>query len=213
MVGQQIKYYCPYNHSLSLKATYGHFATSHSHINCYIDMTTLKTRQTEAMAAAKSIARDYVTTTIVDTIVCMDGCDIIGAFLAEELSNAGIMSMNSHQSIYVITPEFQSSGQLLLRDNIKPMVDKKHILLLLASATTGKTIDKSLECITYYGGIVSGISAIFSAVDTVQGYPIHTIFHVSDIDNYHTYSHSQCPHCQKKEPLQAIVNSYGYSKL
>ena len=31
-----------------LKVTPGHFATNHAHINYYIDMTTLKTRLSEA---------------------------------------------------------------------------------------------------------------------------------------------------------------------
>ena len=36
-----------------LKATPGHFATNHSHINYYLDMTTLKTRLSEAQEIAK----------------------------------------------------------------------------------------------------------------------------------------------------------------
>ena len=36
-----------------LKATPGHFATNHSHINYYLDMTTMKTRQNEAERIAK----------------------------------------------------------------------------------------------------------------------------------------------------------------
>ena len=31
------------NGSVPLKVIHGHFATNHSHINCYLDMTTLKT--------------------------------------------------------------------------------------------------------------------------------------------------------------------------
>ena len=47
-------------------------------------------------------------------------------------------------------------------DTLQPMIEGKHVLLLIASATTGKTIKKSLECIKYYGGSIAGISAIFS---------------------------------------------------
>ena len=42
------------NGSVPLKLIYGHFATNHSHINCYLDMTTLKTRQSEAELAAQA---------------------------------------------------------------------------------------------------------------------------------------------------------------
>ena len=62
-----------YNNALDIKVVDGHFATNHSHINRYIDMTTIKSRRKMALAAAKSMATEYVATTIVDTIVCMDG--------------------------------------------------------------------------------------------------------------------------------------------
>ena len=38
---------------LFLRVAKGHFATSHSHINYYIDVTTQKTRLSEAKAVAK----------------------------------------------------------------------------------------------------------------------------------------------------------------
>ena len=66
------------NGSVPLKLIYGHFATNHSHINCYLDMTTLKTRQSEAQLAAQALVQHYVATTIVDTILCLDGTQIIG---------------------------------------------------------------------------------------------------------------------------------------
>ncbi len=198
---------------LELKVIPGHFATNHSHINYYIDMTTIKCRQAAAKEAAKAIVKEYVTTTPVDTIICMDGCETIGAYLAEELSDAGFMSMNAHKSIYVVTPEFNSVGQMIFRDNLQPMIKNKHVLLLLASATTGRTIERSLECIEYYGGIVEGISALFSAAQTVAGREIHAVFHAADLPSYNTYPHNACPYCQAGQKIDAIVNSYGYSKL
>ena len=74
------------NSTLHLKVIPGHFATSHSHINYYIDITTMKSRLSEASLAAKIIAQKYSTSTLVDTIVCMDGCEVIGALLAERLA-------------------------------------------------------------------------------------------------------------------------------
>ncbi len=213
MEKNELKINCSYNSALSLKAYYGHFATSHSHINYYIDMTTLKVRQNEASAIAKSMANEYVSTTVVDTIICMDGTEIIGAYLATDLTAAGIMSMNSHKTIYIITPEFNSNGQLIFRDNIQPMVYNKHVILLLASATTGKTIAKSLECIEYYGGQIQGISAIFSAAKTIYGHKVNSIFSSEDLPDYMNYPQKDCPFCKKGRKIDAIVNSYGYSKL
>ena len=70
-----------------MKVIPGHFVTPNSHINYYIDMTTMKTRQSEAKAAARAMASTYAATTIVDTIVCMDGMEVIGAYLADELTH------------------------------------------------------------------------------------------------------------------------------
>ncbi len=53
----------------------------------------LKSRLSEASVAARELSRQIEATTVVDTIVCIDGCEIIGAFLAEELTRAGIYSM------------------------------------------------------------------------------------------------------------------------
>lgn len=202
-----------YNNNVKISVIPGHFATNHSHITHYIDMTVLKSCHSMAYAAAKSFAGEYLGTTVVDTIICMDGTEIIGSYLAEGLSNCGIVSMNQHKEIYVVTPEFNSVGQMIFRDNLQPMIKGKHVLLLLASATTGRTVERSLECISYYGGIVAGISAIFSANKIISEHPIHTLFKIEDIPEYKTYPHNQCPYCQSGKKIEAIVNSYGYSKL
>lgn len=213
MEEKAMKVYSQYNNFLSVKIIPGHFATNHSHINYYMDMTTLKTRQSMALAAAKSIVHEYVNSTVVDTIVCMDGTEVIGAYLAEELTAAGFMSMNAHQTIYVVSPEMNSMGQLVFRDNLQGMIKGKHVLLLLATATTGRTIERALECIQYYGGEVVGVSALFSAVDEIGGRAIQSIFKNSDFPEYQTYPHSECPQCKAGTKLDAIVNSYGYMKL
>lgn len=197
---------------VALKVIPGHFATNHSHINYYIDLTTLKARQNEAEAAAKLLAY-YSHYTIVDTIVCLDGCEVIGAYLAQELTKAGVMSINQHQTIYIATPEFHTGGQLIFRDNMQLMVKDKNILLLLATATTGKTLSQSIECIEYYGGKISAINAIFSAVDKAHSIPVNSIFTQKDIPDYQTWRFRDCPLCQKQQRVDAIVNTYGYSKL
>lgn len=202
-----------YNNLITLKVTPGHFATSSSHINYYIDMTSLKARRTEAKAVAKALVQEYVATTIIDTIVCLDGTDIIGAYLGDELTSAGIMSANLHNSVYVITPEQNSVGQLMFRENFMPMIRNKNVLVLLATATTGKTVKTALECIEYYGGKIAGVSAIFSAAKEIHGQKINSIFETDEIPNYSTHSASDCPMCKAGHPLNAIVNSFGYSKI
>ena len=82
--------------NIDLKIVDGHFATPNSHINYYIELNTMKSRQSEAMEAARAMAENYNYDTIVDTIVCMDGMEVIGAYLAEELSRAGIHSLREY---------------------------------------------------------------------------------------------------------------------
>ena len=83
------------NRKIELKAIPGHFATNHSHINYYLDMTPIKYRHTEAQLVAKEMVKKYRHTTAVDAIVCMDGCEVIGAYLAEECSIARMSLMRT----------------------------------------------------------------------------------------------------------------------
>ena len=196
-----------------LKVTPGHFATNHAHVNYYLDSTTLKSRQSEARETARALVGAYVYNTVVDTIVCLEGMQVVGAYLADELTQAGVMSRNAHQTIYVVSPEFNSNSQMIFRDNLQPMIKGKNILLLLAVVTTGKTIAKGMECIQYYGGILQGVSAIFTAVDQVDGIPIHSVYTKRELPDYQAFDFRECPFCQKGQKLDALVNSYGYSKL
>lgn len=191
----------------------GHFVTSHSHINYYVDMTMTKMRESEARNVAKAIASKYSTNTIVDTIVCMDGCEVIGAYLAEELSNAGIHSMNAHKTIYIVTPEINATNQIIFRENIVPMIENKNVFLLLASTTTGMTLQRSLSCINYYGGHISGITSIFSMINSICGIHVSSLFKAGDLPDYKVYNPEDCPLCKAKETIDAFVNGYGYSEL
>ena len=185
--------------NVPLKVVPGHFATNHSHINYYIDMTTLKTRVSEAQEVARDLVGLYLYNTFVDTIVCLDGMDVVGAYLAEELTKAGVMSRNAHQTIYVVTPEYNSNSQMIFRDNIQPMITGKNVILLMA--------------IQYYGGKLQGISAIFSAIGELDGMPVNSVFRERDIPDYQTYDFRECPYCKKGIKLDALVNGYGYSKI
>lgn len=196
-----------------MKVIPGHFVTPNSHINYYIDMTTMKTRQNEAKAAARAMSEVYMASTIVDTIVCMDGMEVIGAYMADELTKVGIMSMNAHKTIYIMSPEYDLAGQMIVRENNQMMVRGKHCLLLLASTTTGQTIARAAESINYYGGTIVGISTIFSAVTKVLDQPVHALYTVSDLPDYRSYPPPKCRMCQKHEPIDAICNGFGYSRL
>ena len=201
------------NDNVVLKAIPGHFITPNSHVNYYLDMTTIKSRLSEASAAAKELSKKINPDTIVDTIVCMDGCEIIGAYLAEELTKAGVLSINFHKTIYITTPEIASTGQLVFRDNIQPMIKGKNVLVLMASATTGQTLSKAIQALNYYGASISGISAVFSAANSSMGVPIQSLFTIKDLPDYKAYAPEGCSMCRDKKQIDAFANAYGYSCL
>mgnify|MGYP003290854705 CR=1 FL=1 len=199
--------------NLYLRVSKGHFATSHSHINYYIDVTTQKTRLSEAQAVAKELVSYYNNNTIVDTILCLDGTQVIGTCLAEELTNGNYMNLNAHQTIYVVTPEHTTGSQLIFRDNIIPMITGKNVLILAASVTTGYTAQAAIEAIKYYNGLVAGVCSIFATVEECAGYKVNSIFDPKDLGDYASYPSHECPMCKKGEKIDALVNSFGFSKL
>lgn len=195
-----------------LKAIPGHFVKTDFHVNYFLDMTNLKSRLSEASAVARELSRQIDSDAIVDTIVCIDGCEIIGAFLAEELNKAGIFSMNAHKTIYIISPELHA-GQLLFRENFLPMIKGKNVLLLLASATTSQTVRGAVQTLSYYGAAISGISAVFSAANNALGIPIKSLFTIEDIPDYKAFEPDECQLCREKQPVDAFANSFGYSAV
>jgi orotate phosphoribosyltransferase len=198
---------------VSMRVTPGHFATRHSHINYYVDMTNIKCLHVIARLAARELAAHYVKLTPVDTIVCLDGTEVIAAFLAAALSDGDSRGINAGSQIAILTPEINTSGQLMFRDNMQSMIWNRNVLLLVASVTTGNTITQARECIDYYSGNISGICAIFSAIPEVGDIAVHTIFTVEDVAGYATYSPADCPDCRAKRKIDALVNSFGYSRI
>ena len=212
MENRIIKFPCKQSSLISLHAIPGHFATSNSHINYYVDVTSIKTRVSEAKEAAKVLHARLPKPAYIDTIVCMDGTEMIGAFLSEEIVRNGIMSINRHETLYVVAPELNGS-QMLFRDNNKGAIEGKHVVLLLATSTTGDTIRKALECIRYYGGNVVCVASIFSTIPEVDGVEIERVFDGDDVMNYEAYAAHDCPFCKKGHRIEAMVNGFGYSKL
>lgn len=202
-----------HNKEIKIGIIPGHFATNHSHVNYYIDMTGIKSRHRMAKAAAAELANKYRTTTSIDTIICLEGTEMVGAFLANDLAQTGSMIMNSGSDICVLTPELNANNQLIFRDNTQKMVWGKNILLLIASASTGKTIRRATDCLQYYSGRLAGISALFSAIRECDGIPVNAIFTEEDIPHYRTYFSVDCEMCKNNQKIDAIVNSYGYSKI
>ena len=196
-----------------LRIAKGHFVTNHSHINYYVDITFQKTRLSEARDSAYQLVSNFVNDTPVDTVLCLDGTAVLGTCIAEELTKSGFRTINAHETVYVVEPEYNANSQIIFRENIQPMIRGKHVLVLMASVTTGYTAKRALEAISYYGGTVAGVAAIYSAVDQVEGYPVKSVYTIQDLPGYASYDYRECPYCKAGQKIDALVNSFGYSQL
>ena len=196
-----------------LNVTKGHFATGHSHINYYIDVTAQKFCLSEARRVALALAREYRASTLIDTILCLDGTEVIASCMASEMTKSGYMNINSQQEMNVLTPERTVGSQLIFRENTAPMIVGKHVLVLMASVTTGYTAKSAIEAVNYYGGQPVGIASIFATVDSLGGLPVKSLFNPHDLPAYQSYDAASCPWCRAGKRLDALVNSFGYSKI
>ena len=92
-----------------LRVAHGHFATNHSHINYYIDITYQKTRLSEAKDTARELVSHFINNTPVDTIICLDGTQVIGTCLADALTKNDFANMNKTD------PEYKNALAYILK--------------------------------------------------------------------------------------------------
>ena len=128
----------------------GHFTTSHFHLSHYLDLFDLKSNAAIARNVAVELAVPYIHSTPVDTIVCMEGTEIIGAYLAEELRQSGRSVINSEREIHVVSPIYSVDKKLIFHSNVQEKIKNKNVLLLVSSISSGATIKSALECLSYY---------------------------------------------------------------
>ena len=121
--------------------------------------------------------------------------------------------LNSHQTIYVVTPEHAPGGHLIFRDNLLPMIKGKNVLILSASITTGSAVSSAMHAVKYYDGIVAGICSIFATMDSCEGVTIRSAFTKEALPDYESYAPHECPLCKKGQKLDALINSFGFAKL
>ena len=147
-----------------------------------------------------------------DTIVCMDGSEVIGAYMAEELERGNFPNQNMHHTVYVVTPEFNINNQMIFRDIWFPPSGEERGAPF-GHLHHGTDISRSMECIDYYGGNVQHICSVFSAIEKINGHRVESIFTTDDVPGYQAYEAYACPFCKNRQKLDAMVNGYGYSKL
>ena len=201
------------NPDISINVTPGHFSTGTYHTNFYLDLSEIRTDVLLARDVAQELAIPYLTSTLVDAVVCMENTNVIGAFLAEELSHHGMAVMNSGGHIHVVTPKSTADRKLIFYDNEIDWIENKNILLLTSTISSGQTLVGALECIEYYHGIISGVSSLYSTSVAVLGQKTYTLFSSEDIPGYRVVRADKCDMCLAEQELDAIVNYEGYIKV
>ena len=198
---------------VTLRVAQGHFATRNSHTNYFIDVTRQQSCLQEADAVAQQLAQRLASSTMVDTILCMGGTPVIGTCLARKLTESSYNSVNSGKEIYLLRENVSAGGKLIFRENARFMLEGRNVLLLLASITTGSTVEKGMRCVQYYGGSVAGVASIYSHLKEVSGTPVVSLFDTEDLPGYASYPQQDCPLCREGKEVDAIIDKYGYEKL
>ena len=85
--------------------------------------------------------------------------------------------------------------------------------MIAASVTTGYTALSAIQAVRYYGGNVVGVSAIFATAEECDGVKVNSVFNPKNLPDYASYNSHECPLCKQNIKVDAIVNSFGYSKL
>lgn len=202
------------NNNLFLRVAKGHFATSSSHSNYYIDVAAQKSRLSEAKAIAQELCKNHkYSNCLVDTILCLDGMEVVGTCIAEELTKNDYVNINAHQTVYVVTPETINGSQLIFRDNMVPMIKGKHVLIIAVSVASGNTARAAVDAVQYYGGQVAGVASIFATSDNVAGNEVNSVFNPKDLPDYFSCPSYECPLCKEGKKIDALINCHGYSKL
>lgn len=192
----------------------GHFISASSHLNYYIGTSDIKHNHNVSVDAAMLMAQYYTERNInVDTVLCLYETQALGAYLAHELSRPSMLNPNPGNTVYVLGPEYDASGNIIFRDNLKKLISGKDVVILISCITSGKTVQRAMESVLYYGGKVAGVTSIFSATPVIEGIEVNTIFTQEDVPGYEAYTPHDCPHCKAGERVDAIANGYGYSLL
>jgi orotate phosphoribosyltransferase len=201
------------NPRISVRVEAGHFATNSAHRSHYIDIFDLMSSASAARDAARELAVSYRVSTLVDAVVYMDNTEILAAFLADELLQAGMSVMNEGREILLLTPMVSSGGHFIFHRNVQEKIKNRNVVLMVASLSTGDTVNRMRECLDYYGCKLAGISAIFSVLPELGGREIHSLFDCADIPDYHFYKPSECKMCREGKKIDAIISSEGYTKF
>jgi len=201
------------NPKIAIKVIPGHFTASSTHTNHYLDLGSLKSNAMIARDAARELAIPYLSNTIVDTIVCIERTEVIGAYLAQELLEGGARIMNDGGEISVVTPIVNDIGTLNFKSSMVKQIVNKNVVLLSTWVLSGRTLDRVLDCLSYYSAKIAGISTLFLVPDKTPEQNINALFTSLDIENFKLFSPRECEMCKSGQRLDALISSEGYTRI
>jgi len=201
------------NPAIAIDVISGHFTTNNVHTNYFLDVSVLKSNTFLARDVARELVIPYQSSTLIDTIVCMEKMEVVGAYVAQELVQDGTSVMNTGKVIHVVSPMNNAYGKLVFPDSAVKWVSGKNILLLFATVSSGRSLNIALECINYYKGNIVGISSLYRASNVMTAKEVHCLFTADDIPGYKLFSTGECEMCKNGQGLDAIISSEGYTKI
>jgi len=201
------------NPLISIRVIPGHFTASSTHTSHYLDLSVMKSNATIARDVAKELARPYLTSTPVETIVCMGRTEVIGAFLAQELMQSGLNVVNQNTDVYVMTPLVNDVGTLSFTSSMLQHIVNRQVLLLTTWALSGSTLDRVFNTMSFYGAKIAGISSLFVVNPESMEQNINTLFTSNDIEGFKLYSPRNCELCKAGIRLDALISSEGYTRV
>lgn len=203
----------PSNPAITVDVYPGHYTTNHFHLSHFLDLDNLKTNSSVAKNVAKELVRPYLSNTSIDTIVCMEGTELIGAYLANELAKREVYTINENEDIYVVRPLSNVNRQLTFKSNIEKLITGHDTLLLISSISSGTTLNSAIEMLAYYGANLVGVSSLFNAQPGNLDVEVDSLFTREDIPGYKMYKIKECELCESGRKLDAIIMQGGYTNL
>ena len=67
--------------------------------------------------------------------------------------------------------------------------------------------------IRYYDGDPVGVATVFGGTFEIPGVPVVRLIGAEEMPGYTSYRPGECPLCKKGVKIDALINSYGYSKI
>ena len=201
------------NPRIVMRVIPGHFTASSTHSNHYLDLSSLKSNALVARDVARELAIPYLSSTLVDTIVCMGRTEVIGAYLAEELLQSGQSVVNEGHEIYVVTPITNDIGTMTFQSSMVKHISNRNVILMTTWVLSGRTLDRASDFLGYYGAKIAGISSLFMVNVEKPEQKVNPLFTSDDIPDYRIYSPRKCDLCRSGLKLDAHTSSEGYTKL